>query len=737
MKMNQDHPMDDPRLTAYALNELEGADRDAVEELLKNDPAARQTVEEIRATADMLHTEFAREAGPALDETRRRAIQDSVQDNNPTQGRSRRPPILWKLAVAACLCLLMGAAVFTALKGGHKEFGSEKAAPGARDVARLKAGTNIRNLRAGKMVQLDAPSPANGPSGEVTPSASAPRGRIYSNGKDGDIRARRENVFDRVAEKKSGHAVAALRAYSLSVKGKHPAPAPGFLPSFSKNNKSELLDIDANVEREGDRKRPPTGGWDNSIHNTEAYDRIVENPFTRVTQDALSTFSIDVDTASYSNARRFLNQKQLPPRGAVRIEEFVNYFTYNYADPIDEHPFSAHVEVAGCPWNPAHRLVRVGLKGREVPLSERPASNLVFLLDVSGSMQPANKLPLVRRSMKMLLEQLSGRDRVAIAVYAGASGLVLPSTPCNETGAIHHAIDNLNAGGSTNGGAGIKLAYDVAVKNFIKGGVNRVILCTDGDFNVGVTNNSELVRLVEAKAKTGVFLSVLGFGMGNYKDARLEKLADKGNGNYAYIDTQREAKKVLVDQMAGTLIAIAKDVKIQIEFNPRQVEAFRLLGYENRILAHQDFRDDTKDAGEIGSGHTVTALYEIIPAGQRVEAPGVKAMKYQARNVLKPAAASNEVLTLWLRYKKPEGKVGLEMEVPVTDHGLTYTQASRDFKFAASVAAFAMILRDSKYKGIATCAQVLELAEEGKGQDTNGHRAEFLELVQKAKGLKR
>jgi Ca-activated chloride channel family protein len=352
-------------------------------------------------------------------------------------------------------------------------------------------------------------------------------------------------------------------------------------------------------------------------------------------------------------------------------------------------------------------------------------------------MQPANKLPLVRRSMKMLIEQLTGRDRVAIVVYAGASGLVLPSTPCNETGAISGAIDNLHAGGSTNGGAGIKLAYDVAVKNFIKGGVNRVILCTDGDFNVGVTNNSELERLIEAKAKTGVFISVLGFGMGNYKDARLEKLADKGNGNYAYIDTQREARKVLVDQMAGTLIAIAKDVKIQIEFNPRKVEAFRLLGYENRVMAHQDFRDDTKDAGEIGSGHTVTALYEVIPAGQPVKAPDVKPLKYQARNVLKAAAGSNDILTLWLRYKKPEGKDGLEMEVPVADHGLTYTQASRDFKFAASVAAFAMLLRDSKYKGIATYAQVLELAEEGKGQDLNGHRAEFLKLVQIARGLKR
>ena len=727
MKMNQDHPMDDPRLTAYALNELEGEERDAVEELLKNDPAARQAVEEIRATADRLHTALARESGPALDETRRRAIQDSV----PVKGRSRGASILWKVAVAACFCLLMGAAVFTALKEGHREFGSEKAAPVARDVARLKA-TNDK----GGVADMTSSGLDSGSVGLPIKNIQSPApGALYNDGEAGDVRARRENVFDRLAEKKSDQTVAALSAYSLNVKGKN--PAPGFLPSFSKNNKSELLDLDANVECEGDRKRAPTPGYEDTIHNTEAYDRIVENPFTRVTQDALSTFSIDVDTASYSNARRFLNQKQLPPRGAVRIEEFVNYFTYNYADPIDAHPFSAHVEVAGCPWNPAHRLVRVGLKGREVPKSERPASNLVFLLDVSGSMQPANKLPLVRRSMKMLVEQLAGRDRVAIAVYAGASGLVLPSTPCNEVGAIHAAIGNLNAGGSTNGGAGIKLAYGVAVKNFIQGGVNRVILCTDGDFNVGVTDNSELVRLVEEKAKTGVFLSVLGFGMGNYKDARLEKLADKGNGNYAYIDTQREARKVLVDQMAGTLITIAKDVKIQIEFNPGKVEAFRLLGYENRVLAHQDFRDDTRDAGEIGSGHTVTAFYEIIPAGQRVEAPGVKAMKYQARNVLKPAAASEEVLTLWLRYKKPEGKVGLEMEVPVADHGLTYTQASRDFKFAASVAAFAMLLRDSKYKGIATCAQVLELAEEGKGQDLNGHRAEFLELVQKAKGLKR
>ncbi|MBI2194758.1 MAG: VWA domain-containing protein [Planctomycetes bacterium] len=469
--------------------------------------------------------------------------------------------------------------------------------------------------------------------------------------------------------------------------------------------------------------------------NTEAYSGITDNAFLRVVDNPLSTFSIDVDTASYANVRRFLSEDMAPPKDSVRIEELVNYFTYRYEPPRGENPFSVHVELSGCPWNREHRLARVGLKGREIAENKRPPSNLVFLLDVSGSMQPENKLPLVQSAMRMLVSRLTENDRVAIAVYAGASGLVLPSTPGQAKETILSSLERLQAGGSTNGGAGIQLAYDAAVSSFIQGGVNRVILCTDGDFNVGVSSEGELVRLIEEKAKSGVFLSVLGFGMGNYKDSMLEGLADKGNGNYAYIDTLQEARKVLVEQMSGTLVTIAKDVKIQVEFNPAQAEAYRLIGYENRILKKEDFNDDKKDAGEIGAGHTVTALYEIVPAGKRVESSGVDPLKYQKPMQAAPASDSKEMMTVKLRYKQPDGDTSKLLEFPVTDGGLSYLQASGDFKFAASVAAFGMILRDSPHKGTSTLDAVLELADEGKGSDREGYRAEFIELVKKAKAI--
>jgi Ca-activated chloride channel family protein len=469
--------------------------------------------------------------------------------------------------------------------------------------------------------------------------------------------------------------------------------------------------------------------------NTETYDRIVENDFRNVADHPLSTFSIDVDTASYANLRRFLRHGQLPPKGAIRIEEMINYFTYDYAGPTDEHPFATHVEVAACPWNRDHRLVRIALKGRRIDLKKRPASNLVFLLDVSGSMTPANKLPLVKRGMKLLVEQLGENDRVAIVVYAGASGLVLPSTTCDHKEAVLSALDRLRAGGSTNGGAGIQLAYKVAAENFIPGGTNRVILCTDGDFNVGVTNQSELIRLIERKAETGVFLTVLGFGRGNYKDSLLEKLADKGNGNYGYVDGFSEARKLFVREMAGTLITIAKDVRIQIEFNPAKAAAYRLIGYENRLLNKEDFNDDTKDAGEIGAGHTVTALYELVPVGKEIDVPAVDPLKYQKPGDLAQAASSNELLTLKLRYKPPEGSKSRLLTFALTDDGKGFEQAGTDFRFAAAVAAFGMQLRDSRYKGNYTLDAVLEVASTCRGDDAEGYRAELIELIKLAKSL--
>ncbi|MHB1036989.1 MAG: vWA domain-containing protein [Pirellulales bacterium] len=469
--------------------------------------------------------------------------------------------------------------------------------------------------------------------------------------------------------------------------------------------------------------------------NTESYDTIVENPFLAVAQEPLSTFSIDVDTASYANVRRFLMRGAAPPKGAVRIEEMVNYFSYQYAPPTGDVPFAVACEIAACPWNGEHRLARIGLKGKEIAQKQRPASNLVFLLDVSGSMADANKLPLLKEGMKLLASNLTENDRVAIVVYAGSSGLVLDSTAGDQKETILGALDQLQADGTTNGGEGIALAYQTAAAHFIKGGVNRVILATDGDFNVGTTNQGDLVQLIEDKAKTGVFLSVLGFGGGNYKDSTMEKLADKGNGNYAYIDSLKEARKVLVEQMSGTLVTIAKDVKIQVDFNPARVAAYRLIGYENRLLAKEDFTDDTKDAGEIGAGHTVTALYELVPPGKDVAVPKVEPSRYREPGQLTAAADSGELFTVRLRYKAPDGNQSQPLAFPANDGGAPFGKASADFKFAASVAAFGLLLRDSKYKGTATLDAVLKMARESKGEDKNGYRAEFIQLVNLAKSL--
>lgn len=464
--------------------------------------------------------------------------------------------------------------------------------------------------------------------------------------------------------------------------------------------------------------------------NTEEYDRIYENEFLDALSNPLSTFSIDVDTASYSNVRRFINDSRLPPQDAVRIEEFINYFTYDYPSPEDEHPFSITTELSAAPWNPAHHLVHIGLQGRRMPKEELPDSNLVFLLDVSGSMNEPNKLPLVKQGFKLLVDQLDEDDRVAIVVYAGAAGLVLPPTHGDNKSAILQAIDNLEAGGSTAGGQGIELAYQVARENFIVEGNNRVILATDGDFNVGPSSDAELVRLIEQKREEGIFLTILGFGTGNYKDSKMEQLADKGNGNYAYLDNIREAKKVLVSELAGTLLTIAKDVKIQIEFNPVKVKAYRLIGYENRLLAKEDFADDTKDAGELGAGHSVTALYEIIPVDADEATRPTPELKYQETELSTEAEQTNEMMTVKLRYKQPDGDESILMVHPVLDESISLDQTSDNFRFSAAVAEFGLLLRDSEFKGDATYEQCLELAQGSKGPDEAGYRAEFIRLVE-------
>jgi len=466
--------------------------------------------------------------------------------------------------------------------------------------------------------------------------------------------------------------------------------------------------------------------------NTEEYGRFVENEFLSAADNPLSTFSVDVDRAAYSNVRRFLADGKLPPRDAVRIEEMVNYFTYDYPDPSGAQPFSVTTEVAGCPWNERHRVLLVGLQGRRMKTADLPANNLVFLIDVSGSMMEPTKLPLVQQGLELLVNQLRPQDRVAIVVYAGNAGLVLPSTPGTNKGAILSAIENLEAGGSTAGGAGIKLAYQVAKQNFLEGGNNRVILATDGDFNVGASSDGELEQLIESKRRDRIFLTVLGFGSGNIKDSKMELLADKGNGNYAYVDTLAEARKVLVEEMGATLFTIAKDVKLQIEFNPAKVASYRLIGYENRILRKEDFNNDAKDAGDIGAGHSVTALYEIVPPGAEAVTSGVDPLKYQSTKV---TTASSEMLTLKLRYKEPESETSQLLTYTVRDNNADVNAASNNLRFASAIAEFGMLLRDSKNKGDASYGEARQLAQKSLGRDFEGYRRDFLAMIDQAERI--
>ncbi len=464
-------------------------------------------------------------------------------------------------------------------------------------------------------------------------------------------------------------------------------------------------------------------------HNTEGYSTIHENGFKDVSKNPLSTFSVDVDAASYSNVRRFLNNGSMPPVDAVRIEEMINYFSYNYKQPTGEDPFSINTELAECPWNKENLLLHIGLQGKQIPTENLPSSNLVFLIDVSGSMSDHNKLPLLKSAFKLLTDQLRPHDKVAIVVYAGSSGLVLPSTHGSNKHDIKNALDRLNAGGSTAGGEGLILAYKVAEENFIEGGNNRIILATDGDFNVGASSNAEMERLIEKEREKGIAISVLGFGMGNYKDDKMEIIADKGNGNYSYIDNLLEAKKVLVNEFGGTLFTIAKDVKFQLEFNPANVVSYRLIGYENRLLNEEDFDDDKKDAGEIGSGHTVTALYEIVPAKNGGKNAG---LKYQSTELTSEAKNSNDLITLKLRYKQPNGYNSKLLEQVVKNEPQALNTASENFMFSASVAQFGMLLRNSEFKGTANWHNTEAMAKGAKGDDENGYRSEFLQLIKQA-----
>jgi Ca-activated chloride channel homolog len=528
--------------------------------------------------------------------------------------------------------------------------------------------------------------------------------------------------FVDIEEFKGVGAVAAEAAPSRSAAAPPPPPPPSS-PAAAIAGRSALQAVAGAVS--------PPGGW-----NTEEYDRIEEGTFVATAADPLSTFSVDVDRASYSNIRRFLLDGTAPPKDAVRIEEMLNYFTYDYAEPQRGQPFSITSEVAAAPWSPRHQLVRIGLHSTRVETEDLPPSNLVFLIDVSGSMQSPDKLPLVKQSLRMLVNELRPRDRVAIVVYAGAAGLVLPSTPGGERTRILSAIERLEAGGSTAGGAGLRLAYEVAREHAVRGGNNRVILATDGDFNVGVSSDAEMVRLVEERRRQGTFLTVLGFGTGNLKDAKMEQMADAGNGNYAYIDSLLEARKVLVSEMGGTLLTVAKDVKIQVEFNPSRVQAYRLIGYENRALADHEFNDDAKDAGEIGAGHSVTALYEIVPVGVEpdVRIGGTDDLRYQAPARPAPRQGGAELAFVKVRYKAPNAETSRLMQQVILARS---APPSTDLTFASAVAGFGMLLRDSEFKGSLTPERVISLARRGLGEDEEGYRADFIRLVERYRDIER
>jgi Ca-activated chloride channel homolog len=722
--------IDDPRLTAYAVDEgdEETAAAVAASEQLQDE------VEEIRDAARLLAEALAAEPAPALLTEGRDAIVTAV---GATRGR-RRPFVRWSAGLAAAAALVIGVSVYQNAPvemppvqepslGMSPSFSLPL--PGAAPpIPAVGAST------AGKSRPVRDPKPAG-------PVVVANEGQGTLNGNAVDLKTRVE------AERRAREEIVRLEQAMKQSEARVPAPA--LSPRGAEVREINIQAAPDQYAANGGLPGGVVGGClgcfgrvpvdtyrrPSDPPNREAYTYRADNDFLGVTQNPLSTFSIDVDTASYANVRRFLNDGQLPPPDAVRIEEMVNYFPYDYAPPTKDEPFAAHIEVATAPWNTAHRLVRIGLNTRE--LDKRPDSNLVFLVDVSGSMKPANKLPLVKQALRLLVDQLTKRDRVAMVVYAGSAGEVLPPTRGDERATIFEAIDRLESGGSTNGGEGIELAYDLAARNFIRGGANRVILATDGDFNVGTTDEGSLVRLVEQKAKTGVFLSVFGFGMGNYQDSRLEALADKGNGNYGYIDTVHEARKALVEQMNATLVTVAKDVKIQVEFNPAKVQSYRLIGYENRMLRAEDFKDDTKDAGEVGAGHSVTVLYELVPAGRGKPERDVDPLAYQKQGGLTEAAKGGELLWLKVRYKDPEGQVSRPKEWPVSDRETKLDATSPDFRFAAAVAAFGMILRNSPHKGEASLDEVLKLAEAGRGSDRHGYRAELITLVHKAQGLSR
>jgi Ca-activated chloride channel homolog len=696
MKVN----IDDPNLTAFALGELSANDHAKMAEAIADSPEAQAYVAETQQFARLLRAEYeADRQQPAtpIPETRPRANAIWTEEQRRSSSRYQ-----WgSLAAALAMFAVIGAVAFSTIRRESGRLSKRIADTPKREQHNVPGTVEAIPEPTVEMEVAQQP---------VVPNATT----------------RPEFVEEKESASRELLAAGKDRQSALNPSAP-PPPAPMPMTRSYAGLAGEMKEAEPRSRYRDD-------------FNTATYDKVEENPFLPAATNPLSTFSIDVDTASYANVRRFINSGSLPPKDAVRVEEMINYFAYDYKEPEADKPFSIDLDATSCPWDSTHRLLRIGLKGREVANEKRPASNLVFLLDVSGSMMPAERLPLVKQAMRLLVNKLGENDRVAIVVYAGGSGLALKSTPGNEKEKILRALEELQAGGSTNGAEGIELAYKVAADNFVKGGVNRVILATDGDFNIGVTNQGDLIRLIEEKAKTGVFLSVVGVGNDNLKDSTMQKLADKGNGNYAYLDSVEEARKVLVQQINGTLMTIAKDVKIQVEFNPARVASYRLIGYEKRLLRKEDFNNDKVDAGEIGAGHTVTALYEVVPAGAggtdpAATVPPVDPLKY-GTNRTDTTNGSPEMVTVKLRHKKPDGETSELTERSFTDNGSKFENAAPDLKFAAAVAEFGMLLRDSQFKGKGSYGAVLEWAQEGKGRDAAGYRAGFIEMVRTAQTLK-
>ena len=724
---------EDPRLTAYALGEIEDQqERSAIKSAVAQSTELQQAVAAIRDMSELLTKGFAAEPIPELSEF------EKARMGQPTATRERSgvSRILSWPVLSSVAAVLIIAFVVLPQRSALKEDFAYQAEPRKEDFAdqKLPIESLISKFQiAEENPALDVEIAAKMLI-ESSPFQSIARPDLESNE---FVESARSVTTLRVAEKQMASPVLIRKRVVLAKE----ADSDVLLESLESRNSMDysapappaMMLADHGMRAPNQARELP------ATFNTEKYAPIEESGFRSPLVAALSTFSIDVDTASYANVRRFLNQGQLPPADALRIEEMINYFPYADAAPtksLDEGgaPFAVHMAQTIAPWNESHHLLRVALKGYEMPWEERPSSNLVFLLDVSGSMSNANKLPLVKEAMDLLVRRLDGRDRVAVVVYAGASGLALPSTTANNYDTIQHAMDNLKAGGSTNGGAGIQLAYKVAREHFIDGGNNRVILCTDGDFNIGQTNSGDLTDIAEAAADEGISLTILGFGMGNYKDDLLEELSNKGKGSYAYVDSSAEARKVFLEDLTGNLFKIAKDVKIQVEFNPAQVNAYRLIGYENRRLKAEDFNNDKKKAGDIGPGHTVVALYEIIPATVDSDVPSVDALRYQQS--VESKSAPGEVATVKLRYKQPDADVSqLITRTVSSDELVRFDATHEDVRFSAIVAAFGMRLAESEYLNGLSYDAIESIAASSLGIDPGGHRSEFVGLVRRAREL--